>query len=469
MTCFILTSAQNNTPVNKAVWRNLVAYAEHRGARLMVGGYTYNIPSASDGEKKATVKTSRERGRAEPEWWAAEVLPYLANSRETLAKNLQWCGELQVLPTAVDPISGLESYTARDSCIIPHAKFAVRSVASPKNRGTKFVYTTGVVTQRNYIQKKAGQKAEFHHGFGALIVEVAEDGSWFVRQLCASDDGTFYDLDLKVCRGRVTGGHRPEALIWGDIHVRWLETAMRQLGWGQGGILDTLRPRRQVLHDTLDFRARNHHDAKNWWQLYRKRVERTDHVEAEIGSAAAFVAEASRPWCETFVVASNHDRALERWLKETDFREDPVNIGFYLEANCAVAAAIRLENKRFYVVEWAFRTLGYYVNPVTFLHQDDECVVCPGANGGIELGMHGDKGVNGAKGTLKGFAKMGRKCIVADSHTAGWFEGAVQVGVMGNLDMEYNEGPSSWSHTNALVYPNGKRALFTIWRGQWHA
>lgn len=465
MTCFILTSAQNNTPVNKAVWKNLVAYAKHRGARLMVGSYTYNIPAAQDGEKR---KTSRERTH-EPEWWAAEVLPYLADAREPLAKNLVWCGELQVLPTAVDPTSGLESYTARDSCIIPHPKFRVASVASPKNRGTKFVYTTGVVTNRNYIQKKAGQKAEFHHGFGAVIVEVAEDGSWFVRQLAASDDGTFYDLTTKVCRGRVTTGHRPEALVWGDIHTRQLEPAMRELGWGKGGILDTLRPRRQVLHDTLDFRSRNHHDRKDPWKMFRKRVEDTDCVEAEIAEAAHFVAEASRPWCETIVVASNHDRALERWLRDTDLRDDPVNASFYLEANTAAYQAIRVENRRFYVVEWAFRTLCLFLWPVTFLHQDDEYIICPSANGGIELGMHGDKGVNGAKGSLRGFAKMGRKCVVADSHTAGWYEGAVQVGVMGALDQEYNEGPSSWSHTNALVYPNGKRALFTIWRGQWHA
>jgi hypothetical protein len=81
--------------------------------------------------------------------------------------------------------------------------------------------------------------------------------------------------------------------------------------------------------------------------------------------------------------------------------------------------------------------------------------------------MHGDKGANGARGNLKSFARSGRKCIVADSHTAGLFEGAMQVGVMGSLDQGYNVGLSSWSHTNAIVYENGKRALLTICNGRW--
>jgi hypothetical protein len=58
------------------------------------------------------------------------------------------------------------------------------------------MYTTGACTLRNYINRKAGQVATFHHVFGALYVEVAEDGKWFVRQIMADDSGAFYDLDV---------------------------------------------------------------------------------------------------------------------------------------------------------------------------------------------------------------------------------------------------------------------------------
>jgi hypothetical protein len=61
----------------------------------------------------------------------------------------------------------------------------------------RFLYTTGAVTERNYVQKKAGQKAEFHHNYGALMVEVDKEGTPFVRQLAADDTGAFQDLTDK--------------------------------------------------------------------------------------------------------------------------------------------------------------------------------------------------------------------------------------------------------------------------------
>ena len=470
---YICTSAQSNTKVHAEVWRNLMALVAYEKAILLVGSITYS--KAQKGGKR---KTARE-GSEKEEWWDAKVEPHLFDTSATIAPGLVWCGELNILPTASDPISGLESYTGRASSIFPHNKIALTCVASPKNAGTKFCYTTGTVTQRNYIQKKAGQKAAFHHGYGALIVEVDSDGTWFVRQLNADSDGIIYDLDRCVKDGKVTTGHRPEAIVWGDLHERQLESKMRILAWGKDGILDVLQPYRQVFHDLLDFRSQNHHDRDDPWKTFKKYTENGLGVEAEIASALCFLdGEATRDWCESVVVCSNHDMALVRWLKEVDFREDPHNAEFILEATLAAYRAIRtpspnLMGQPFYPVEWAFEyaasKLGQPAPPVYFLRRDEEYLVCKDHGGGIELGMHGDKGANGAKGSLKGFARTGRKCIIGDRHTPGIFEGAMQVGVMGSLDQGYNEGQSSWSHTNAIVYPNGKRALFTIYNGKWRA
>ena len=168
---FILTSAQNNTRVHAQLWRNLLAFSEHMEAKLMVASFTYNKSTNPVGGRKAKRKTSKETDN-EPEYWDANVVPFLCDKRIELAPGLTWCGEVQILPTAVNPLSGMESYTGRSSTIIPHPKFTVTSVASPKHKGTKFMWTTGTVTESNYIQKKAGQKADFHHGFGALSVSL---------------------------------------------------------------------------------------------------------------------------------------------------------------------------------------------------------------------------------------------------------------------------------------------------------
>lgn len=469
---YFFTSAQSNTHLFVQCWNNIRALVEdHYGGEIYVGRFTYNKSGiGARGQKK----TSREQGRGDhhDEWWDSALEGYFCDERVEVAPGLVWCGELQILPTAVNPLSGFESYTGRDSAILPHTKFAAQSVPSPKLAGTKFIYTSGTVTLRNYIQKKAGQKAEFHHGYGGTLVEVDSDGNWYVRQLNADSEGVIYDLDLKVDAGRVTSGHRPEALIWGDLHVRQMSQQMKHLAWGQGGILDQLNPKRQVFHDVLDFRSRNHHEEKDFWKVYRKFARKQLGIAAEVEEAAEFLNYSYREGVHTVIVRSNHDEAFVRWLREADFRGDPENAELFLRASLAMAEAELSRLNSFDPIEWVFDHYGgRHIRglPIRFLRRDEEYIVCPDANGGIELGMHGDKGANGAKGALRGFARSGRKCIVGDSHSAGIFEGAMQVGTMSGLDHGYNEGMSSWSHTNALVYPNGKRTLFTIWNGKFRA
>lgn len=68
-----------------------------------------------------------------------------------------------------------------------------------------------------------------------------------------------YDLDLKVDGGKVTSGNRVEVFTPGDTHGRRLDLQIRSPVWDKGGLLDTLRPRHQILNDVLDFASRSHH------------------------------------------------------------------------------------------------------------------------------------------------------------------------------------------------------------------
>ncbi len=455
---YILTSAQNNTGLHESCWTNLQALAAYDDAEIIIAAFTYCKPVAEHGAKR---KTAKERGYT-PEVWDQRLEPFMVDRMVELAPGLVWCGNMQILPTAVNPISDLQSYTGRDSSIIPHPKVAVESVPAPKHKGAKFIYTTGAITLRNYVQKKAGQKAEFHHGYGAVIVEVCSDGAWFVRQLCADSDGVIYDLDRKAAGGRVTRGHRPEALIWGDIHVRQLESAVRASHWGAGGILDTLKPLRQIMHDVLDFRSQNHHERDDPWLTYDKHAEGSASVADEVAEAADFLAEAGRSWCETAIVRSNHDEAMVRWLKETDARTDPQNAVFWLRANLA-----RYQDRTLDPIKWAFEQTRRKFVRVRFLRRDEDYSVCHDANGGIKLDMHGDVGANGARFSPTAGARAGFKFFVGHSHAAWWRDGGTGVGVSAALDQGYNEGLSSWSRTHGLVYPNGKRCLFTVWKGRW--
>jgi hypothetical protein len=89
----------------------------------------------------------------------------------------------------------LETYSRGAWAVFPHAKVQLVSVPSLPGRHPAMVMTTGAVTLPNYIEKKAGLKAEFHHQIGATIVEVDEADRVFCRQIGAGPDGSFQDLD----------------------------------------------------------------------------------------------------------------------------------------------------------------------------------------------------------------------------------------------------------------------------------
>ena len=200
---YILTSAQNNTYVNAPFWKNIQALASHYGAEILVGTFSYN----QNRYGKLSVKQGKEKRTGPELWFDPELQPYISDQRVELAEGLVWCGEMNIIPTAEDPLSGLETYTHRKSAIFPHVKIAMRSIATMQGEGTKMNYTTGSVTQMNYIQKKAGLKAEHHHSYACLIVEVNHDGNWWVRQVgAAGPTCQLQDLDVVADNGEITTG-----------------------------------------------------------------------------------------------------------------------------------------------------------------------------------------------------------------------------------------------------------------------
>ena len=122
-------------------------------------------------------------------WFADEIKEYLNDERVELAPGLMWCGDQNIMPTEENPLSGLESFAHGNSAIFPHTKIEMRSIAVPEGMPVKMNYTTGAVTQLNYVQKKAGLKAEHHHRYSFLVVEVDDAGNWFVRQVSARKNG----------------------------------------------------------------------------------------------------------------------------------------------------------------------------------------------------------------------------------------------------------------------------------------
>lgn len=467
---YICTSAQNNTYVNAEFLKAIEALAEHYGARILVGTFTYN----QNAYGKLSVKRGTSKDRQKSLWYDPKIEQYICDERLELANGLVWCGEMNIIPTAVDPLSGLETFTHRKSAIFPHAKLSMRSIATMLEEGCKLNFTTGAVTQRNYIQKKEGQKAEHHHCYSALVVEVDSEGHWWVRQVgMGSRSNEIQDLNVRVIDGKVVDGSPVEAITWGDLHAtmaeKWVIDQSVEM-------LDTLRPRYQFLHDVLEGTSINRHvikkgpDAHYGFYRWLRGLHRFD---AELESTVALIERYLRPWCETVVPESNHDGGwLRDWLLKYDYRFDPANAELFLDLQRWMYEQLRKlvptgkNPKDVPIVAKTFEKFGLGADKIRFLLPDESFTVCGRK---IECGMHGHMGPNGAMGSPANMSKIGRRANTAHTHSAGIWSGLYVAGTSSKLKWSYNWGPSAWSHSHIVTYPNGQRSIVTMYAGKWRA
>jgi hypothetical protein len=455
---YVITSAQNNTEVNAGFLKALETYCKDNDAQLLISRFTYN---------KTAYKNDSPDGEL---WYDPKIAKYTFDKSADITKKLVVCGELDISPTASDPLSGFDNYCQGASGIIPHPRVAMKSLPGLGEDNARFLYTTGAVTERNYVQKKAGQNAEFHHNYGALLVEVDDEGQPFVRQLAADDTGAFQDLTNKYMPdGKILRNQSVEAVTLGDIHVEKGDPVQDAVSFGKGGIMETLKPKYLFLHDIMDFTARNHHNIKDPF-FWAEQQQKGNTVEGGISLVAAWLKAHERKDRKDMIVESNHDEAFQKWLTEADARFDPVNARYWHECSAERLRQIEAGNPNFGILEWAVRQKAD-LPQATFMRENESFVICKNEESGqgIETAMHGHSGPNGARGSPKGFRAIDMKANTGHTHSASIVDGVYTAGVSGKLDMEYNKGPSSWSHSHIITYPSGKRAIITVKNGKWKA
>lgn len=457
---FVFTSAQNNTHVHPDFWSALQTFCRYNDATLHVSRFTYN----KNGWNNHGGVSKDQPDEDDDIWYDPVVRPFLLDRQVKVADGLLFCGELDILPTAALPLNTLQNYTGHNSGIVPHAKVHMQSFATMKHEAAKFMYSTGTCTLRNYIERKAGQVATFHHTFGALYVEIDEDGDWFVRQLLADDNGVFFDIASAYGPGWVTDADTfgDTLVTLGDIHIEQIDHAALE---GALSMCRATRPSDVFVHDLIDFQPRNHHNVADPFFRAAQHFHGINVVEQGMLAGARFLSGLRTNFPDTTVnvVRSNHDQAFERWLRDDKALLDPANARYWHEANCALLRSIE-EGAPADIFVWAMRRTGCDMTGVRFIAEDESVVM-----NGIEHGMHGHRGPNGARGNPKAFRQLGRKTNTAHTHSAGIIDGVWTAGLLAKLDMGYNVGPSSWSHSNIITYPSGKRAIITQRGRKWRA
>lgn len=446
---FVFTSAQNNTDVHKKFLSALESYCTDNNAQLVIGKYVYNKNGFQNGVLD---------GVADNIYYAKELDKYFNAEQLAVCDGLVWCGDLNILPTAVNPLNGFETLTGVNSCIVPHAKIALESIATPKVEAVKLMYATGTVTMHNYIQKKAGQIAQHAHCYGALVVEVDDNGVWFARQIQTDDSGIFQDLGtMYYPDNSVLHDTKPCAINWGDLHSEKSDNEVLDCCFN---MLDDLQPDNQLFHDTFDMTARNHHNRNSGHFLAQMHYQSAESVERDLIQAASVLSDFYRWGVYGHIVESNHDLALESWLndKHYDFRTDPINSLTYLELQTAIYKELQNTGVMPNILEYAVgEYLGNEFDNYTFMGVDDSLVLA-----GVECGMHGHIGANGSRGNPNQFKKLNRPINTGHTHSASIKGSVYTAGVTGSLDMGYNKGASSWSHSHIVTYASGFRTIITM-------
>ena len=457
---YVITAAQNATPIHENFFRALLNYCDERDAKLMVIPFRYRNPTS--------IWTNHNN---DEEYWDPQLTEYLFDRKHKLNENFIVMGHNKIQPTAMRPLSSVDNMTGELSAVFGHPNIQLTSIPTPAQKLPKILATTGAITLQNYTDSKTGHIGAFNHSIAAAVVEIEGD-RFYIRHIHADEQsGAFYDLDRYYTP---TGSSKVEsipALITGDIHAAFHDPDVEYATYeSEDSIMNSLNPETWIIHDIEDFYSRNHHHRGDHWLAFAKHHLGRNNVEESLQLSADFIDRHSRHGMLNVIVKSNHDEALDRWLKETDYRTDPENAKFFLYMQLKALENFTMTTTGFSTIDpFEFWCKNPYeqkgmesVDRTVFLKRDESFTV-----NDIELGFHGDQGPNGSRGSVNSFAKIGPKCIIGHSHTPGIFRGVYQVGVSARLDLEYASGPSSWLHTHCLVYPDGHRTLIHIIKGKW--
>lgn len=445
----IVTSASNNTPLCERFWKSLQVAGRHLDARLAVVPVHYRNPTSPPEAGKSV----RE------EWYPDEVREHLFENELHLHPQLWVVGDARVAATAPNPLGKQAPITKGASAVIGHPRIQMRSVATPQHALPKLMYTTGSASEKNYSKSERGGAAKFHHSLGAVIVEK-HSGRFYMRSVVGDSDGGFTDLDRYYSPRGVRRAPRAEAVVLGDLHEYFKDAGNDAAVFDEGGIVPTLRPRRVVLHDLIDSYSVMHWHRRDALARYAK-YQAGLTLERELESARRFLDERVPRWAEAVVVYSNHDDMIKRWLKDgPDPRSDPANLLIWCQLMQEVVLDTRLTERGTEspnpMALWMAARLERA--KVRFLALGESFTVK-----GIELGMHGNLGPNGARGSFSNLSRIGVRVVGGHVHSPVIEGGYYGVGTSGNLHPDYARGaPSSWMLTHCQLAANGKRQLLHV-------
>lgn len=438
---FIITTAVSGKEIHEGFFESLKTYEEYEDAMIIIQPCE-DVASRNSIFDYELDRRLRECGLAFKDLYLNEKF---------------FLSSIRVSAKQINPLTGLERLAqAKGSMALASPKQYLNFVANSNTKMPRALMTTGAITVSDYstdksMSKRTSYLAEFDHILGAIVVEIEDNKTFHFRQIQASEDGSFYDLGWKYNPDGTVEEVDETTCVFGDTHVG---SHCPNVDLCLKDITEYVNAKEIIVHDLFDNRFNNHHDVHK--PVTRAIINKQG--KSSLIKEGEYAADWLDDWSELVdkitIVKSNHDEALERYIDEGRWKDDPENLYDALDL-----VKVRMDGGdplKFLISE----KIGVK-NPekVYWLDRDEDYIVYD-----IENGAHGDKGGNGSRGSLRGIEKAYYKATVGHSHTAGIWREVYQVGTSTLLKLSYNTGPSSWTNTMCIQYPNSQRQLINIIR-----
>lgn len=387
--------------------------------------------------------------------WLKQFKDVLLVTEYVFNKNIM-AVDLQINPQQLNPLTGIKGINWGEdsaSVIVATTQLCLEAVARGNGRTPRIIAGTGTISNPNYLKDtRTGRMAEQNHDCGAFIVEVVNNSKFFIRPLeIDPKTGNFYDVARGICKKYTPeGSTKANAKGWvlGDKHIGHPNPKVWE---AQKELANITKPEEYALHDVLDGNSASHHT----WKKPLKRFQRPFFsIQEELDACKKFLEDMAKllPKAQGYMIDSNHHDHITKYLEDGNYLFDKINYAIghrmiveLLDGINPLSSRLDVDNK----LIWTTHKDDYYIE-------------------GVNIAIHGHRGPNGSKGSLKSIANIEKSAIIGHSHTPGMYRGIMQVGHSSAEEHGYNEGPSSWITADGLIYEGGLKQLIMYIDGEFY-
>jgi hypothetical protein len=448
---FVITTAVSHHAVNKSFLDSLKSYCKINKAKLLILIAANDLSGFVD------------------ETLINESIVY--GDKDIQLNNNLFISTIKILPKQINPTTGLQRYATGNGTMIfasPKQYIEYSPLANKEHSLPRALVTTGAVTlpgyeyeNRRYDQQRTSTIAKLDHNMGAIVVEIENKKLFHFRPVEMCTNGGFIDLGKFYSPDGDVQPISASAIVYGDIHAGEVDKGALKCF---ENLNKRVNAKIAVLHDVFSGISINPHEKDNMISRVQKIVNGKHLLHKELIEYTEQLNYFSKLYDKIYIIRSNHDKFLDRYVTSTRFIEDDYNthIGSVISA---VLTSPENKNLNINPLEWFSKNheTSKLNNPNKFVWTvEDKCIDIEGYN----VNMHGNNGSNGSKGSLKNLEKTTEKLVIGHSHTPMKLRNAIQVGTCSILNPEYTKGPSSWVHASCVIYPGGTMQLINSIEGK---